>query len=41
MLLFAEKLYENASPEEIGLVKGLFQIIYENMKKILDRYYNI
>ncbi len=41
MLHFAEELYENASPADIRMVKRLFQTIYENMKKILDRYYNI
>ena len=40
MLHFAEELYENASREKIEMVKRLFQIIYENMKKIYDKYYN-
>lgn len=38
MLLFAEKLYENASPKDLEMVKKLFIIIYENMKQILDKY---
>lgn len=41
MLVFAEKLYENASPRDREMVKRLFQIIYENMKQILDKYFNM
>lgn len=40
-LLFAEKLYENASPKDLERVKRLFLIIYENMKQILDKFNNI
>jgi DNA-binding MarR family transcriptional regulator len=39
MLLFAEKLYENASPEDLEMVKRLFEIICENMKQIQDKYF--
>jgi|ERR1035437_8054482 DNA-binding MarR family transcriptional regulator len=41
MLLFAEKLYENASPKDLEMAKRLFLIIYENMKQILDKFNNI
>jgi DNA-binding MarR family transcriptional regulator len=34
--VFAEKLYENASAEDIALVRNLFGIIYENMKQMTD-----
>jgi DNA-binding MarR family transcriptional regulator len=33
---FAEKLYEDASPEERSIAKGLFVHIYENTKRILE-----
>jgi DNA-binding MarR family transcriptional regulator len=33
--VFAEKLYENASREDINLIKNLFGIIYENMKQMV------
>ena len=32
--VFAEKLYENASREDITLIRNLFTIIYENMKQM-------
>jgi DNA-binding MarR family transcriptional regulator len=32
--VFAEKLYENASKEDIILIRNLFSIIYENMRQI-------
>lgn len=41
MLLFAQNLYENALPRDIEMVKKLFLIIYENMKQIQDKYFNI
>jgi DNA-binding MarR family transcriptional regulator len=34
--VFAEKLYENASVEDIALIRNLFGIIYENMKQMTD-----
>lgn len=34
--VFAEKLYENASTEDIALIRNLFGIIYENMKQMTD-----
>jgi DNA-binding MarR family transcriptional regulator len=34
--VFAEKLYENASKEDITLIRNLFGIIYENMKQMAD-----
>ena len=34
--VFAEKLYENASKEDITLIKNLFGIIYENMKQMAE-----
>lgn len=33
---FAEKLYENASKEDINLIRNLFGIIYENMKQMAE-----
>jgi len=36
--VFAEKLYENASRDEILLVKRLFHAIYENIKVMADHY---
>ena len=41
MLLFAEKLYDNASLKDTEMVKRLFLIIFENMKQILEKYSNI
>ncbi len=38
MLSFAQKLYENAAPRDINMVKTLFQTIYDNVKQILDMY---
>jgi DNA-binding MarR family transcriptional regulator len=38
MLLFADKLYQSASPRDIEMIRKLFGIIYENMKQILDKY---
>ncbi len=35
---FAEKLYENARPEERDLVSRLFAAIYENIRKILENF---
>ena len=32
--VFAEKLYENASREDITLIRNLFTIIYENIKQM-------
>lgn len=32
--VFAEQLYENASREDITLIRNLFTIIYENMKQM-------
>lgn len=40
-LLFAEELYEKASRGEIEMTKRLFQVIYENMKQIHNKYLNI
>jgi len=34
--VFAEKLYENASREDINLIRNLFGIIYENMKQMSE-----
>ncbi|HLO58489.1 MAG TPA: MarR family transcriptional regulator [Bacteroidales bacterium] len=34
--VFAEKLYENASKEDIILIKNLFSTIYENMKQMSE-----
>ena len=34
--VFAEKLYENASVEDIALIRNLFGIIYENMQQMTD-----
>jgi DNA-binding MarR family transcriptional regulator len=34
--VFAEKLYENASKEDIILIKNLFTTIYENMKQMSE-----
>jgi DNA-binding MarR family transcriptional regulator len=34
--VFAEKLYENASKEDIILIKNLFTAIYENMKQMSE-----
>jgi DNA-binding MarR family transcriptional regulator len=34
--VFAEKLYERASKEEIDLIRNLFGIIYENMKQMAE-----
>lgn len=38
MFLFAEKIFENATPAERDLVKRLFDIILANTKKILDTF---
>lgn len=35
--VFAEKLYDNASRNDITLIKNLFGIIYENMKQMADQ----
>jgi DNA-binding MarR family transcriptional regulator len=40
-LEFAEKLYKEALPGDIAMVKRLFQAVYENMEKIRDKYFNI
>jgi len=34
--VFAEKLYNNASKENIELIKNLFSIIYENIKQMSE-----
>jgi DNA-binding MarR family transcriptional regulator len=34
--VFAEKLYENASKEDITLIRNLFAIIYENMRQMTE-----
>jgi DNA-binding MarR family transcriptional regulator len=38
MFLFAEKIFENATPAERDLVKRLFDVILVNTKKILDTF---
>lgn len=34
--VFAEKLYENASKQDILLIRNLFNVIYENMKQMSE-----
>jgi DNA-binding MarR family transcriptional regulator len=34
--VFAEKLYKNASREDITLIRNLFTIIYDNMKQMAE-----
>ena len=39
MLQFAEELYRNGSPEDRDMVKRLFEVIFENMNKIQEKYF--
>jgi DNA-binding MarR family transcriptional regulator len=34
--VFAEKLYDNASKEDITLIRNLFTVIYENIKQMSE-----
>jgi DNA-binding MarR family transcriptional regulator len=38
MLQFAEELYNNASAKDRDMIKRLFEIIFDNMKQIQDKY---
>ena len=38
LFAFAEKLFDNASPEERAIARRLFDHIYENTRKILENF---